>query len=117
MELNEAIEIYNSLHKNESIKLYCDALHVVVEEMQKRKPKEVYYKSSDKYDYYIRQPYTEIYFSEDGVKFREHYYDAIGKGKVTNGTLYFCDSLCKYTEDKIIESIERHILEDNKETK
>lgn len=113
MELNEAIEIYNSLHKNESIKLYCDALHVVVEEMQKRKPKEVYYKSSDKYDYYIVYPYTEICFTEDGVGFRERYYDAKGKNKDGRSTLHFCLSLCKYSKEKMIEKIEEQILEDN----
>ena len=40
MKLEEAIEVYNSLHKNESIKLYNEAIHILLEEMNKRKPEE-----------------------------------------------------------------------------
>ena len=114
MKLEEAIKIYDSLHKNESIKLYNKAINVLLEEMNKRKPEEEYFKSSNKYDYYIRQPYEEIVFGENGVEFRQHSYDCVGKGK-GEGCIYFCLGLCNYSQEEIMEIIDEHIVKDNEE--
>lgn len=113
MELKEAIEIYNSLHNNESIKLYNKAIPILLEEMDKRKPEQKYFKSSNKYDYYIEQPYEEMFFSENGIEFKQHYYNAIAKAKNGKSTLNHCLSLCKYSEEKIMTIIEKDIMEDN----
>ena len=116
MKLKEAIEIYNSLHNNESVKLYNKAIHILLEEMSKRKPEREYFKSSNKYDYYIEQPYEEMFFGENGIGFQQHSYNAIGESK-GYGTVNFCLSLCNYSEEKIMTIIENHIIEDNKEIK
>ena len=112
MKIEEAIEVYNSLHNNKSIKLYNEAIHVLLEEMDKRKPELVYFKSSNKYDYYIERPYEEMYFAENGIEFRQHSYNVIGKGK-GYGTINFCLSLCNYSQEEIMTIIENHIIEDN----
>lgn len=112
MKLEEAIEIYNLLHKNESIELYNKVIHILLEEMNKRKPEQEYFKSSNKYDYYIEQPYEEMFFSENGVEFRQHSYNGIGKGK-GNGYTNFCLSLCNYSQEEIMTIIDKHIVEDN----
>lgn len=114
MKLEEAIEVYNSLHKNESIKLYHNAISVLLEEMNKRKPKQEYFKSSNKYDYYIEQPYEKMSFSANGIEFQQHSYNAIGKSK-GYGTVNFCLSLCNYSQEKIMTIIENHIIKDNEE--
>ena len=116
MKLEEAIEIYNALHNTESIKLYNKAIHILLEEMDKRKPEQEYFKSSNKYDYYIEQPYKEMFFGKNGIEFQQHSYNAIGKSK-GYGTVNFCLSLCNYSEEKIMTIIENHIIEDNKEIK
>lgn len=112
MKLEEAIEVYNSLYKNKSIKLYNDAIAVLLEEMNKRKPEQEYFKSSNKYDYYIEKPYEEISFGTNGIEFKQHSYNAIGKSK-GYGTINFCLSLCNYSLEKIMTIIENHIIEDN----
>lgn len=113
MKLDEAIEIYNSLCNNESIKLCNKAISVLLEEMGKRKPEQKYFKSSNKYDYYIEQPYEEMFFGTNGIEFRQHSYNGIGKGKIGNGTINFCLSLCNYSKEKIMTIIDNHIIEDN----
>ena len=113
MNLEEAIEVYNSLRNSETIKLYNKAIPILLEEMDKRKPQQEYFKSSNKYDYYIEQPYEEMFFGTNGIEFRQHSYNGIGKNK-GNGTINFCLSLCNYSEEKIMTIIENHIIEDNK---
>ena len=112
MKLEEAIEVYNSLYKNENIELYHKAISVLLEETNKRKPEQEYFKSSNKYDYYIEKPYEEMYFGTTGIEFRQHSYNAIGKSK-GYGTVNFCLSLCNYSLEKIMTIIENHIIEDN----
>ena len=115
MKLEEAIEIYNSLHNNESIRLYREAVSILLEEMNKRKPELKYFKSSNKYDYYIEQPYEEMSFGVNGIEFRQHSYSGVGKAKNGKSTVNFCLSLCNYSEEKIMTIIEKYIIEDNKE--
>jgi hypothetical protein len=113
MKLEEAIKIYNKYHNDEIIKEFDEARSILVEEHHKRKPKQVFYKSSELYDYYIEEPYEELTFGTNGVEFKQHYYSAVGKRKDGKSTSYFCVSLCKYTKEKIIEMIEEHIKKDN----
>ena len=113
MNLEEAIKIYNKYHNDEIIKEFDEARGILVEEYHKRKPKQVFYKSSKLYDYYIEEPYEDLTFTNDGIKFEQHYYSGVGKRKDGKSTLSFCVSLCKYTKEKIIEMIEEHIIKDN----
>lgn len=114
MEIREAIRIYNSLFNNKKIRRFEEARSLILEKVSNRKPKEVYYKSSNLYDYYILFPYKSLEFSSDkGIEEVEHKFDCIGKGRIYNSELHFCLSLCKMNEDEIMKVIDNHIKEDN----
>jgi len=113
MSLVEAIEIYNASKDNKEIIKFEEARSVLLEEMNNRKPKEEFYKSSTKYDYYILLPYEEMMFTKNGIEYKNHSYDAFGKNKNGKSTCHFCLSLCNYSKDEIIQLIENHIVKDN----
>ena len=73
-----------------------------------------YYKSSKKYDYYIEKPYKQMYFYDNKVKFKEYGYSARGEAK-NGSSIHFCLALCGYSKERIIETIENHIIQDNLE--
>lgn len=45
----------------------------------------------------------------------ERNYDCIGKGRQYKSERHFCLSLCKMSQNEIIQLIENHIKEDNEE--
>lgn len=115
MELEEAIKIYNRLATNERIRQFEEARSLILKEMDSRKPELEFYKSSNKYAYYIEKPYEKLTFQNNKVIKRQHSYSAIGKNKTS--TINFCLSLCDCSKEEIIKIIEKNIKEDNGETK
>lgn len=113
MNLKEAIKTYNSLNGNEIIKQFEEARHLIIEEMANRKPELEYYKSSNKYKYYIEKPYEKITFENGKAIKKKRNYSAIAKSKTS--TVNFCLSLCNYSREDIIKLIEKHIKEDNED--
>ena len=113
MNLDEAIKIYNKYHNDEIIEKFENARSIILDEYAKRKPKQVFYKSSKLYDYYIEEPYERICFGINGIKFEQCYYNGIGKRKDGRSEKHFCVRLCNYSKEKIIEMIEKDIEEDN----
>lgn len=113
-ELQRAMNIVNANKNNPLIKRYYNALHIVLEAYDKSHKKEngTYYKSDDKFDYYIIKP-TEIIDMENGnYIFRQTGYDAYAVDKETDKTrIYFCRSLCNYSLDKIKKVIDERIKE------
>ena len=113
MELEEAIRTYNLFEDSPKIRQFEEARHFLLEEMKNRKPREEYYKSSNLYDYYILYPYKSLEFSENKIMEVERNYDCIGKGRQSKSERHFCLSLCKMSQNEIIELIENQIKEDN----
>ena len=112
MELEEAIRIYNKIADNEKVRQFEEARSLILKEMNIRKPELEFYKSSNKYNYYIEKPYEELTFEDNKVVKRQHSYSAIGKNKVS--TTNFCLSLCNYSKEQIVKIIENSIKQDNK---
>ncbi len=113
MNLNEAIKIHNELYDKEEIKKYCEALHIICEEMRNCKPKKEYYKSSIIKDYYIELPYTEVTISNGKAVYRKYGYDCLSKSKDNKTGSHYCLGLCKLNRKDIEEFVERKIVEDN----
>lgn len=113
MKINEAIRIYNLFFNNPKVKQFEEARSLILEEISNRKPREEYYKSSNSYDYYILYPYKTLEFSKEGIEEVEHCFDCVGRGRKSKSELHFCLSLCKMSENEIIEMIDSHIKEDN----
>lgn len=104
MEIKEAIEIYNKYKNDEKIRRFEDARHIILEEMEKRKPEREFYMSTEKGDYYIEKPYKKLNFTENGIEEQQHMYNAILKRK--NSICNFCLSLCRCSKEEIIQIIE-----------
>ena len=113
MNLKKAIEIYNKYQNDNIIKDFEEARSIILEEHKKRKPEKILYGSSKLYDYYIEQPYEEMIFTNEGIEFRKHYYNGIGKSKNGKSRFNLCLSLCKYSKEKIMTIIDKYIKEDN----
>ena len=113
MNLKEAIKVYNELNEKEEIKKYCEALHIVCGEMQNRKPKIEYYKSSAIKDYYIELPYMELTMNNGKAVYRKHRYSCLSKSKDKKTGSNYCLSLCRYNREEIEKIIEREITKDN----
>lgn len=113
MNLNEAIKIHNELYDKEEIKKYCEALHIICEEMRDCKPKKEYYKSSIIKDYYIELPYIELTISNGKAIYKKHGYSCSSKYKDRKTESNYCLSLCGKKREEIEDFIEREIAEDN----
>lgn len=116
MELEEAIRVYNELRNNKDVERYCEALHIVCQEWDKAKPELEFYKSSNKYDYYIELPYKQLTVFGDGkTGYRNNGFNYIGKGINGNkSSLNGCVGLCNNSKEEVMKSIDRSIEEDNK---
>ena len=112
MTLDKAIEVYNELYTNEIIKQFNEARNIIVEKINKQKPKSFYYKSSTKYDYYVEEPYSKIQITKQGAVYKDCGFDGFAL-KHGGGSLHFCLAYCNYTKEKVIDIIEKHIREDN----
>lgn len=116
MELKEAIEIYNERFCDRDIKEFEEARNVILKEMEKRKPKEEYYKSSSKYDYYIELPYEKILLTNCGVTFKQCGYNGIAKRKGENEwVINHCQSYCNLSKEEIKEWLDSDIKNDDLE--
>lgn len=103
------------LEQLDVVKEYVDVLNKVVR-FEQEEPKKEYYKSSNKYDYFIKYPYEEFTVLNSGkYGFRKRGYDASGKSVDGKGELLFCLGLCNKTKEEMIEYIEKHIIDDNEE--
>ena len=105
--LKEEIEIYNRLHKDETIKEYEKARSKLLEYSYKGNVEKELYKSVNGTDYFIELPYEVIRFTEDGIIIRQYKYD----GSYTNGktSTHYCLGLCNKTKEQIITNLERDI--------
>lgn len=68
------------------------------------------------YRYYLNSmfwTYERLELSENKITEVERNYDCIGKGRQSKLERHFCLSLCKISQNEIIELIENHIKEDN----
>lgn len=113
MNIKDAIKIHNELEDNEMIQKYMEALHIVVNNLDK-KPKEEYYKSSKERDYYIELPYMKLELKNGKAVYKKHYYNAIYKNKDGSGGANYCLSLCKYNRKYIENFIDKRIQEGDK---
>ena len=105
------------LEQLDVVKEFTDVLHKVVG-FQNEKPKKEYYKSSSKYDYFIVYPYEEFTLLNSGkYGFRQRGYDIFGERIDKKYERFFCLSLCNKSKEEIIETIERAIIEDDKDDK
>lgn len=111
----EEIETFNAIKDLPIIKQYIDLLDKVCS-FNANKPKERFYKSSKKYDYFIELPYEDLTLdSQFNYYIRKRGYSYNGKNKKTGSVRYFCLSLCNYTLKEIKEKIDESIKEDNLE--
>ena len=115
MKIKEAVEIYNKYFGEDIINKYEEARATILTWRMGMKRKDVYYKSSKLYDYYIYKPYDVYNFTNNGVE-KIHYsfdYHSISNEINKQGGYQYCLALCDYTEDEIKERIEEKILKDN----
>lgn len=111
----EEIETLNAIKDLPIIKQYIDLLDKVCG-FQETKPKEKYYKSSQKYDYFIQMPFEQLTIDSEGKYYiRKCSYSYIGKRKDRKSTLYGCLSYCHYSLKEIKQMIDEHIEKDNME--
>lgn len=122
-KIQKAIDIVNENKDNPIIKEYCEALHIIVsasDDYRLHENKGNYYKSSDKYDYYIVEPYEVLDIKNGNYYFRQTGYDSYAEerdmktGRTTNKKLFLCRSYCNYSLEKIKKVIDEHIIIDNK---
>lgn len=113
MNIEEAITIYNQYQNNEEIKKYEEARSIILREMENRKPKKEYYKSSKKKHYYLELPYENINITSKGIEKQNNSYNIIYQAINSNESGNYCLSLCGYSKEKMINLIEKDIIEDN----
>lgn len=119
-ELLEYADTLYELKNNEVVKTYLKAQHEVVTYSQEENVAKSleYYKSSEKYDYYIQLPYENFEVLANGkYGFRQHNFSYCGKGvgEYKNWSISGCCSLCNFTKEKIKDMIDKRIKEDNEE--
>jgi len=109
----EELETFNAIKDLPIIKQYIDLLDKVCS-FQETKPKEKYYKSSQKYDYFIQMPFEELTIDSEGKYYiRKRNYSYIGKRKDGKSTLYSCLSYYHYSLKEIKQMIDKSIEKDN----
>lgn len=113
MKISEAIKIHNELEDNELVQKYMEALHIVVQQTE-RKPRKEHYKSSNIKDYYIEFPYKYLTFENGKAVWQKCNYNCsykcIKPSKYSGGN--YCLSKCNKTRKDIEEFINREILKD-----
>ena len=118
-ELLEYADTLYELEDSEVVKTYLKALHEVVTYSQKENVVSLeYYKSSKKYDYYIKLPYENFEILANGkYGFRQHGFSYCGKGvgDYKNWSKSGGCSLCNFSKEKIKTIIDKIIKEDNEE--
>jgi hypothetical protein len=115
MNLKEAIKIHNELQDKEEIKKYCEALNIVVKNLDKKAPIK-FYKSSNKNEYFIELPYRRLEINAEGkAVYKKYGYSALYTSLDKKSGGNFCLSLCNCTKQDIENLIEKHIKEDNLE--
>lgn len=114
-EMLEYADRLYELEQLDVVKEYVDVLNKVVR-FEQEEPKKEYYKSSKKYDYFIVYPCEEFTVINNGkYGFKKRGYDIFGKGIDKKYERFFCLALCNKSKEKIIETIDRAIIEDNKD--
>lgn len=115
MNIQEALKFLNENSKNEFIKMYKLAFDAITYFELENEEEFEFYSSSSKYNYFIEIPKKRIDYTEGNYRVLNNGYSAIGKSKFGNGSINFCLSYCNYSKEEIIDLIEAHIVQDDKD--
>lgn len=122
--IQKSIKTYNKLRNNKKVKDY-EIVTKIVESISEKQPKREYYKSDDKYDYYIELPFKKLVIDNDkGAFYQNESYNCVycEKGKNIEGKSIpyeydFCLGLSNLTRQEIEQEIDLFIKYKNNDLK
>lgn len=122
--IQKSIKTYNKLRNNRKVKNY-KLVTKIVESISEKQPEREYYKSDNKYDYYIELPFRKLILDSDkGAFYQNKSYNCVYcekgediKGKSIPYEYDFCLGLSNLTRQEIEQEIDLFIKYKNNNLK
>lgn len=109
--VDDVMSEYAELSASQDVKKYhevSDELREIQREQFRDEPEREFFKDFNGYEFYIELPYDELCIGTEDAWVNRHSYSYMYK-KPDGGSVYSCSSLCGYSRDWAIESINEEI--------